>query len=55
MKVPEGFEVSIYAKNIPEARTLVAARNGVTFVGTRRAGYVYALLDIDGDFKYGLL
>ena len=50
LKVPEGFKVSVYEDNVPGARSLTRAGH-VIFVGTRRQGKVYALLDTNKDFK----
>jgi len=44
IKLPKGFRISIYAQNIPGARQMTVAPNGVVFVGTRGQGKVYALL-----------
>lgn len=43
LKVPTGFKIELYADNLPNARTMVAGDNGTVFVGTRRAGSVYAI------------
>jgi len=47
--LPEGFEIRYYAKNVENARSLSRSPGGTLFVGTRSAGYVYALRDEDGD------
>jgi glucose/arabinose dehydrogenase len=47
--LPEGFEISVYASGLPNARMLALGDNGTVFVGTRQAGNVYALTDADGD------
>jgi glucose/arabinose dehydrogenase len=49
--VPEGFEVSIFAEGVKNARSMVYSPNGVLFVGTRDKGDVYAIVDDDKDFK----
>lgn len=48
IKLPPGFEISIYADNVTSARSLAVGPNGTLFVGTA-AGNVYAVLDRDGD------
>jgi glucose/arabinose dehydrogenase len=48
--LPSGFEISIYADNVPNARSLALSPNGTLFVGTRQGDKVYALQDTDGDF-----
>ncbi|MCK5189704.1 MAG: sorbosone dehydrogenase family protein, partial [Methylococcales bacterium] len=49
LKLPAGFSISIFAKNIPNARTLAISETGVVYVGTRQQGDVYAVKDNDGD------
>lgn len=51
IKVPEGFEISIYAEGVKNARSMVYSPGGVLFVGTRDKGDVYAIIDRDKDFK----
>ncbi|MBX3021818.1 MAG: PQQ-dependent sugar dehydrogenase [Bdellovibrionales bacterium] len=43
LKVPQGYEVSIYAFPVPDARSLTLGPNGIVFVGTRNK-HVYALV-----------
>lgn len=49
ISLPPGFEMTLYAVNVPEARSLALGANGTVFVGSRRAGAVYALVDRGGD------
>ncbi len=49
LHLPTGFMISIYAGNLPNARTLALGDNGVVYVGTRQQGSVYAVLDSDQD------
>lgn len=49
LRVPPGFEVSYWAQEVDNARQLARAEDGTIFVGSRRAGNVYALRDADGD------
>ncbi len=51
IKLPPGFEIHIYADNVPNARSMVLSPNGTLFVGTREAGNVYAILDQNQDHK----
>ncbi len=51
IKLPKGFSISVYAKNVPNARSMALSPSGILFVGSRVAGNVYALLDTDQDFK----
>jgi glucose/arabinose dehydrogenase len=43
IKLPPGFEIAIYAGNVPNARTMALGAKGTLFVGSREAGVVYAL------------
>ena len=49
IKLPPGFKIELYAKNVPYARSMVLGEKGALFVGTRTAGNVYALVDEDHD------
>ncbi len=51
IQLPEGFEIDLYAADIDNARSMCLAPDGTLFVGTRSAGFVYALKDTDGDYK----
>ena len=45
IKLPPGFEISLYASGIPNARSMVFGKNGTLFVGTRFVGNVYAVVE----------
>ena len=49
LQLPVGFSISIFADDVPNARTLALADHGVIFVGTRQQGDVYAVRDSNGD------
>jgi glucose/arabinose dehydrogenase len=49
IKLPPGFKLSLFASNVPNARSMSLSPNGTLFVGTREAGRVYALLDHNDD------
>ena len=49
IKVPPGFEVSLYAANVPNARSMALSPSGTLFVGTWEAGKVYAVVDRNRD------
>ncbi|MGX9460520.1 PQQ-dependent sugar dehydrogenase [Shewanella sp. A14] len=51
IKLPAGFTIETYAENIENARQMAQGDNGTVFVGSRKAGNVYALIDSDNDFK----
>ncbi len=43
IKLPAGFEISLYAGDLEDARSLALGENGTLFVSTRSEGKVYAL------------
>jgi glucose/arabinose dehydrogenase len=43
LKAPPGFTVSIYADNVPGARSMALGDRGTLFIGTQGAGKVYAV------------
>jgi glucose/arabinose dehydrogenase len=47
--LPPGFSIDLYAANVPGARSMAIGARGTLFVGTRREGKVYALVDRNGD------
>ncbi len=49
LKVPDGFSLTLFAGNVENARQLAVSENGVVYVGSRKAGNVYALLDDNKD------
>ena len=51
IRLPWGFKIDIYAADVPDARSLALSPGGTLFIGTRKAGKVYAVLDRDGDFR----
>ena len=51
LNLPEGFEISIYAEGVDEARSMAMGDDGTLFVGTRTANRLYAIQDLDGDYK----
>lgn len=51
VKLPAGFNIDLYASNVPNARSMALSPEGTLFVGTRKAGKVYAVLDRNGDFR----
>lgn len=51
LNIPDGFKVEVFAEGIDGARSMAMGDNGTLFVGTRNEKTVYALQDLDGDFK----
>ncbi len=50
LNLPDGFSISIFAE-VKDARQMARSDNGIIYVGSRRAGNVYAVIDEDGDFQ----
>ena len=48
IRLPPGFEISVFADNVPNARSMALGTSNVLFVGTRSAGRVYALRYSEG-------
>lgn len=51
IQLPPGFEISVYAEGVRNARSMVLSPQGTLFVGTRTAGKVYAVVDADKDYR----
>jgi glucose/arabinose dehydrogenase len=51
IKLPPGFEISIYASGVENARSMALGSQGTLFVGSRSAGSVYAIVDRNGDYQ----
>jgi glucose/arabinose dehydrogenase len=51
IKLPPGFTIDLFASDVPDARSMTLSPDGVLFVGTRKVGAVYAVLDPDQDHK----
>jgi len=49
LKLPPGFTIEVYAENLKEARQMALGGDGTVYVGSMRAGKVYAIRDGDGD------
>ena len=49
--VPDGFKIELFASGVVNARQLALGKEGTIFVGTRKEGKVYALVDHDKDGK----
>jgi len=49
IRLPDGFSIQVYADNVPGARSMTRSPSGILFVGTRRPGAVYAVVDRNGD------
>ncbi|MDQ1255229.1 MAG: hypothetical protein QG646_4508 [Euryarchaeota archaeon] len=51
IKLPPGFSIDYYARNVEGARSMALSPNGTLFVGSRDAGKVYAVLGRNNDSK----
>lgn len=51
IKLPAGFAITTYARDVNNARGMAIGDNGTIFVGTRSKGKVYALVDENNDNK----
>ncbi len=49
IKLPLGFTISVYAGDVPGARSMALSPAGTLFVGTRDEGKVYAIRDLNHD------
>jgi len=50
ISLPPGFKIEIYARDVPNARSMALSPNGTLFVGTRTEGNLYAIRDLDQDY-----
>jgi glucose/arabinose dehydrogenase len=51
LNLPEGFVIETFAEGVDDARSMAIGDKGTLFVGTRKANKLYAIQDLDGDFK----
>ncbi|MEM8895206.1 MAG: sorbosone dehydrogenase family protein [Bacteroidota bacterium] len=51
LNLPEGFEISVFADGIENARSIAMSPSGTFFIGNRNEGRVWAVRDEDGDNK----
>lgn len=49
IKLPSGFQIGVFARDVPNARSMALGEDGTVYVGSRTAGQAYALRDEDGD------
>ena len=49
IRLPPGFEISVYAEGVENARQLALGDRGTVFAGSHEAGKVHAVVDRDGD------
>ena len=51
LELPPGFTVTVFTDDVPNARQLALSPAGTLFVGSKREGAVYAVVDSDADFR----
>ncbi len=51
IKLPPGFSIEVYADDLPNARSMTRSAEGTLYVGTRGEGSVYAVKDVNNDFR----
>jgi glucose/arabinose dehydrogenase len=51
LKVAQGYEISYFHEDVPNARSMTVGDKGTVFVGTRTKDLVYALVDTNKDGK----
>jgi glucose/arabinose dehydrogenase len=49
IELPAGFRINLFAGGAANAREMALGKNGTLFVGTQRAGVVYAIVDRNHD------
>ncbi|MCC7044350.1 MAG: sorbosone dehydrogenase family protein [Acidobacteria bacterium] len=49
--LPPGFQASVYAENVENARSMALGPRGTVFVGSRTVGKVHAVVDSNGDHR----
>ena len=49
LSVADGFSINIFASDVENARQLAVSKKGIVYVGSRKAGNVYALIDHNSD------
>lgn len=51
ISLPEGFEIGVFAAEVPNARSMCRSPKGIIYVGTRTKGVIYAIRDMDNDYR----
>jgi glucose/arabinose dehydrogenase len=49
LKLPKGFRIAVYADHVDNARAMTVSDSGIVYVGSSKAGKVYALVDENKD------
>ncbi|TWI66493.1 glucose/arabinose dehydrogenase [Pseudoduganella lurida] len=51
LTLPKGFSIAVYAEGLTNARSMAVSDSGIVYVGSRKAGKVYAVVDENRDGK----
>lgn len=51
IELPTGFEIEVYAADLPGARSMTLSPGGTLFVGTRSEGKIYAIRDENENYR----
>ena len=51
LNLPDGFKIEVYVDGLDGARSMAMGDEGTLFVGTRNENTVYAVQDLDKDFR----
>ncbi|MFO8078827.1 MAG: sorbosone dehydrogenase family protein [Armatimonadota bacterium] len=51
IELPDGFRIHYYASDVPGARSMTLSPGGILYVGTRREGNIYAVIDANSDSR----
>lgn len=51
LRLAEGFSIETYASDVSNVRQMVLSNEGIVYAGSRDAGKVYAVADLNGDFS----
>lgn len=51
LKLPAGFKIEVYADSVDGARSMALGDDGTLFVGSRNENTIYAIQDLDKDFR----
>jgi len=49
--LPEGFSISLFTEEVPNARGMALGDNGTLFVGSKSEGKIYAVVDSNHDYN----
>lgn len=51
LKLPAGYQISVFANDVKNARQMAISEHGIVFAGSREAGLVHAMIDDNQDGK----